>query len=181
MKTAAVIAAFLFLGCSQHLKFDLDKTLELEREDLIVMGVVSHLNEKSNYGKEMHKLNTSEKIVLIADNLQSEVNNGGFDQFYYNSSGNFANETVEILSLVNATKTARIVNKANDQFPEGIVPQSRNIRIEVLQSIRAKSTEVWDSLDSQFYRPNTMTGKMEVENLSKLLLDFIKSHRSDFR
>lgn len=108
----------------------------MNREDLIVMEIASYLNEKSNYGEEIEKLNSSQRLLIIVENLEGEVNNGGFDQFYFNSSGNHANETVDALKKIGAFNTAKLVKMANDEFPNGIVPKDRTKRQDVLDSIR---------------------------------------------
>lgn len=53
-----------------------------EQEDRIIQYHISNaLCEKSNYGEEFSKLNEYEKVFLVMDKLDMEVNNGGFDQF----------------------------------------------------------------------------------------------------
>ena len=69
----------------------------MDREDMIVMEIDSYLNEKSKYGEEIEKLNSSQRVLLIIENLEREINNGGFDQFYWNSSGDYAMETINAL------------------------------------------------------------------------------------
>ena len=69
----------------------------MDREDMIVMEIDTYLNEKSKYGEEMEKLNSSQRVLLIIENLEREINNGGFDQFYWNSSGDYAMETINAL------------------------------------------------------------------------------------
>lgn len=152
----------------------------MDREDLIVMEIDSYLNQKSNYGEEMNKLNSSQKTLVIIENLEREVNNGGFHQFYLNSSGDYANETIEALKNIGAKKLVEIVRKANSEFPNGIVPKDRGKRIKTLKLIEKKSTENWNELDLKFYGPNKETGKIEIENTSILLIEFIKANKSDF-
>jgi hypothetical protein len=129
----------------------------------------------------MEKLNSSQRILLIVENLEGEVNNGGFDQFYFNSSGDYANETVDALNKIGANKTAEIVKKANDEFPNGVVPKNREKRQDVLDSLREKSSENWNRLESVYYGHNKEDGDIEMENLPALLIEFIKANKSDFK
>lgn len=154
--------------------------MRMEREDLIVMEIDSYLNKKSDYGEKMGKLNSSQKTFVLIGNLEREINNGGFNQFYWNSSGKYANETVEALKKIGAPKMSEIVLKANSEFPNGIVPKDREKRIKILTSIEKKSARNWNSLDLKFFRPNKKTGKMEIENTIDLLIDFIKENKVDF-
>ncbi|WP_405396454.1 DMP19 family protein [Maribacter sp. Asnod2-G09] len=152
----------------------------MDREDMIVMEIDTYLNEKSKYGEEMEKLNSSQRVLLIIENLEREINNGGFDQFYWNSSGDYAMETINALKQIGANKTAEIVKKANDKFPNGIVPENRDKRGEILEKISEESSEYWNNLDTKFYAPNKEIGKMEIDNIPSLLIDFIKENKSDF-
>lgn len=179
-KILSIVFVFLIGGCKSYSGFDLDKVLQIEREDMIVMEIDKYLNEKSNYGEEMNKLNSSQRALVIVENLEREINNGGFHQFYWNSSGDFAHETVKVLYEIGANKTAEIVKKANSEFPNGIVPTDRDERGEILYSISEESKSRWNELDFKFYGPNENTGEMEIENLSSLLIEFIKSNKSDF-
>jgi hypothetical protein len=152
----------------------------MDTEDMIVMEIDTYLNEKSKYGEEMEKLNSSQRVLLIIENLEREINNGGFDQFYWNSSGDYAMETINALKQIGANKTAEIVKKANDKFPNGIVPEDRDKRGEILEKISEESSEYWNNLDTKFYAPNKETGEMEIDNIPSLLIDFIKENKSDF-
>ena len=68
-------------------------------------------------GDKLELLSDPQKIFYYIQNFEREINNGGFKQFYYNSSGAFAHETIYSLKIVGAYKTANIVMRANDQFP----------------------------------------------------------------
>ncbi len=152
----------------------------MDREDMIVMEIDTYLNEKSKYGDEMEKLNSSQRVLLIIENLEREVNNGGFHQFYWNSSGDYAMETVIALKQIGATKTAGVVKKGNDQFPNGAVPEDRDKRGEILDLISEKSSEYWNTLDTKFYGPNKESGEWEIDDLPNLLIKFIKANKGDF-
>ncbi len=174
------LSTIFFTSCNAQTKFDLDKVLQMDREDLIVMEIDTYLNEKSKYREEMEKLNSSQRVLLIIESLQSEINNGGFHQYYWNSSGDYAMETVNALNQIGAVKTAEIVKKANDQFPNGIVPQDRDKREEILDKIDEKSSEYWSTLDNIFYGTNMDSGEMGIDDLSNLLIKFVKANKADF-
>ena len=57
-----------------------------------VIDMWSAICEKCNYGDSIEKLNEYERVLFVTQTLEQEVNNGGFSQFFYNSSGNFSNE-----------------------------------------------------------------------------------------
>ena len=180
-KILLFLSTIFFTSCNSQTKFDLEKVLQMDREDMIVMEIDTYLNEKSKYGEEMEKLNSSQRVLLIIENLEREVNNGGFHQFYWNSSGDYAMETVTALKQIGATKTAGVVKKANDQFPNGAVPEDRDKRGEILDLISEKSSEYWNTLDTKFYGPNKESGEWEIDDLPNLLIKFIKANKGDFK
>ena len=116
-------------------------------------------------------------IIVIINELEMEINNGGFHQYYWNSSGNYANEVIKSLLEIGAPKTAEIVKIANSEFSNGIVPKERDKRIEELNLIEKKAKEKWNSLDLKFYSPNKETGEYEVDLHSDLLIDYIKKNK----
>lgn len=58
------------------------------------------------------------RVAYTLVNLDSEVGNGGFSQWFGNWSGRLAEETVEDLGLIGATRQAEVVRRAiqSDRF-----------------------------------------------------------------
>lgn len=144
----------------------------MERRDMIVMEIDTYLNKKCEYGEKIDGLNESQKVLLIVENLEREINNGGFHQFYFNSSGNYANETIDALTKIGANKTVEIVKKANLEFKKGVVPKDRVKRQNELELIKEKAEENWNKCDLEFYEYN--------DDLTELLMVFVLKHKSDF-
>ena len=84
-----------------------------EQEDRIIQYHISNaLCEKSNYGEEFSKLNECEKVFLVMDKLDMEVNNGGFDQFFHNTDGHYNDILVSSAETIKAYGIAKICKKA---------------------------------------------------------------------
>jgi len=145
----------------------------MERRDLIVMEIDTYLNTKSEYGEKTENLNPSQRTFLFVENLEREINNGGFNQFYFNSSGDFSQETQNALFEIGANKTAEIIKRANSEFKNGIVPKNRNERQNQLEVIEEKAEENWNKCDSEFYK--------YPDNLTELLLAFVIKNKSEFK
>lgn len=81
--------------------------------------------------------------------LEADVNNGGFDQYYFNSAGDFASTTVGALRKIGAHRTAEILAAANSEFPNSLPPSQREERQlkldEISGSVRfaALEAEFW--------------------------------------
>ncbi|MBO5064804.1 MAG: DUF4375 domain-containing protein [Clostridia bacterium] len=63
-------------------------------KDINIFDVYEHICDKCEYGDTIENLNECERVFFVTQILETEVNNGGFLQFFDNSGGNFANEIV---------------------------------------------------------------------------------------
>ena len=153
-------------------KPDFEKLFLEKESEKAIMEIDEWLNEITQYGQNLSKLNLSQQIVIIIENLEREINNGGFNQFYLNSSGNYANETVDYLKKIGANKTAEIVKRANAEWPNNQVPKDRTERQIVLERIEEKADPIWENCDQDFYK--------YPDHITDLLLDFVKKNKTDF-
>lgn len=96
-------------------------------------------------------LNKKEFILFSVWMLETEVNNGGFNQFYYNSAGDIANEVVHSLNEIGAPKTAQIVLEANRLFGDFGPPSKREERQVRLEEIELSFEEEFEAVDARFY------------------------------
>ena len=152
-------------------KPDIDSLL-LNDTDRLIIDLDTYLCELSEYGEALEKLSESQKVFYYNQELEREINNGGFNQYFYNLSGDYAHQTIISLRQINAIKTAAILQLAIDQFPNSIVPKDQSERWEILEKIEEKAAEVWEQLDKGF---------LEYEdNLYDLNIEFVKQHRSSF-
>ena len=74
-------------------------------------------------------------VRVLVEALEAEINNGGFDQFFFNSAGDNTQETIEALTAIGAAHTAAIVRSAAGRFPRGRPPQDRDARQTFLEKI----------------------------------------------
>ncbi len=118
-------------------------------------------------------LSECERTFLCVWQLEAEVNNGGFDQFFFNSAGNHAVETVAALEAIGAPKTAALVLEANSILCADGAPKERGDRQRMLTSLSQESTDRLEQLDQKFYQ--------YVESLESLLRVYVERHRAEFR
>ncbi|WP_299059961.1 DUF4375 domain-containing protein [uncultured Polaribacter sp.] len=101
--------------------------------------------EKDNFTN----LNTFEKNFIYIDILEQNVTEGGFIQFFFNTSGQFTHEIFQAYLAIKAEKTIDILTKAIFLFPEIPVPKNLNIRRKILMQKEA-NIDLWDTLDTEF-------------------------------
>lgn len=88
-------------------------------------------------------------IQELIDELEAEINNGGFNQFFFNSAGNHTEEIIKALVKIGAFRTAEIVKKAASKFPGGMPSKDRDERQEALEEISPDS-DAFEELDEEF-------------------------------
>ena len=91
-----------------------EQLLSLEgkyRTDSLVLAFEEGINQKAER-EGTRSLTIEERIVLAVEALEREVNNGGYDQFFVNSSREFTPIMVGALKRIGCNKTASITQKA---------------------------------------------------------------------
>ncbi|WP_210465765.1 DMP19 family protein [Rufibacter roseolus] len=153
-------------------KPNLEQLLEAEDTNSSIIKLDDYICKLCSWGEKMDALSQPQKLFFFNQNLEREINNGGFNQFYYNSSGDFAHQTVESLNAIGADKTAEILKKANGQFPNQTVPKDRAERQEIVEQIEEEANVVWEELDQQFFDYE--------DDLNSLNLEFVRKNKSFF-
>ncbi len=150
---------------------DLENIFKLTDEHDFSVAVSGYLCRKSNNGDNIGALSEAERTVFVVISLENEVNNGGFSQFFYNSSGDFANEAADRLRAIGAEKMAAICEKAVGAA--GVrLPEDRNKREDILDELPEEFEDILDECDSEFYD--------YPDKLSELIFSFAKNNREHF-
>ena len=137
-----------------------------------VVAMTEHLDNKTQYGEDMSALSEAERIFYITQTLEMEVNNGGFSQFFYNSSGNFSNELVGAFTAIGANATAAICQEAISAFGRDI-PVDRDEREEMLDELESDEfDEILEECDNAFYDYE--------DNLNELNYNFVMKNKEFF-
>lgn len=117
------------------------------RIDSLVLAVEQALGSKA-----AADLTEAERVVLAVEGLEREVNNGGYHQFFLNSSGEFTGFIVRALELIACPKVAAIT-------AEAIASQQERDKL--------------DACDSRYYEND--------ENIAERLFAYIEQHQQEIR
>ena len=151
---------------------DITAIRELTDPNDVIIAMSSWIGRKSNYGDNMAVLSPEEQVFYICNLLEGEVNNGGFVQFFDNSSGNHANRAPECLEAIGAVRTAEICRKALASFPQPL-PVDWKKRREFLDEFLTEDVEeVLEECDSAFYDYE--------DDLEHLAYSYIQAHKNSF-
>ena len=83
------------------------------RSDSLVLAFEQALDQKAErVGKEA--LTEEERVFLAIEALEREVNNGGYDQFFTNSSNEYASIVVNSLNRIGCVEIAKLTQQAID-------------------------------------------------------------------
>ncbi len=152
---------------------DLESLLNSKDINSSIIEFDNLIGDRCSYGDDIDELIASQKTFYLNQNIEREINNGGFKQYFINSSGDFAQETVESLEKIGATKTAAILTKAIEQFPNKFVPKDYNKRMELVEQVEENANVKWEELDNLFYNYE--------DDLNQLNIEFIKRNKEDFK
>jgi hypothetical protein len=84
------------------------------RKDSIVVAFEQALDQKSFRIGGNGLLTIEERVVLSVEALEREVNNGGYHQFFLNSSSEFVPEIVSALERIGRSDVAALTQRAID-------------------------------------------------------------------
>lgn len=153
----------------------IDKTADSELLEKVWDNISSKLSK--NYEKEYEsvlKLSKSEQAIYIIWVLEGEINNGGFNQYYFNSSGEFADLAPDALKLVKANKFAELVNKANMLYKKEHKNITKNQDGTLEGFGKSYDDNPLNELDDEFY------DLYKTEKLEDLQIEYIRQHKSEF-
>ncbi len=151
---------------------DVDGLLASNDTDNLIIELDTYINKICDYGDSLEKLTEPQKTFCLNQQLEKEINSGGFSQYFFNSSGSFAHQTIISLRQINAISTADTLQLAIDEFPDSTVPKNELERREIMEKIEDKAEKIWEQLDKKFLAYE--------DNLYELNLSFIKQNRSYF-
>jgi hypothetical protein len=151
---------------------EMDEIWKLSDTTDFLIAINERLNARSSYGERLERLSAEEQVFYICNLLEEEVNNGGFDQFLYNSSGNYAHRVEACLRIIGANKTTDICRTAFSAYGKPI-PQDRAKREKFLDKMENDEiSDILSDCDDQFYE--------YPDPLEELCYQYILSHREKF-
>ena len=150
---------------------NINEALEMQQNDAVI--AISQILWDKVKARSFNSLTDAEKNFFAVDYLISEVNNGGFDQYFFNSSGEYANEALLGLKKIGAIKTASIVQNSFSIFPEHKVPKDRQERWKLMGKDKEKNQRILEELDDKFYE--------YPEDLTDLLFKYAEKNKNEFK
>jgi hypothetical protein len=129
------------------------------------------IGKKITEKDDFSNLNEFEKTFIYLDILEQNVTDGGFIQFFFNSSGQYTHEVFQAYHAIKAENTVDILTKAIYLFPEMPVPKNLQIRQQILME-KDSNIDLWDEVDTEFYKYE--------DNIISLTLAYVRNNIAHF-
>ncbi len=149
-----------------------DEILSHERDDKkddVYFALLWRIGQKIDRNGWDHLTDTERRLVAVQA-LEGEVLNGGFDQYFFNSTGNDAEVALAGLKDIGAKIAASLLERAMAVFPGGRPPADRQQRWKAMDQIKSSSKPVWEKCDDEFYKFQ--------EDLSQMSLAYARTNRA---
>jgi hypothetical protein len=138
-------------------------------------GILIALSEsgKTKFGKEDFSTQSiPQKVFSSIWAVESEVNNGGFSQYFQNTLDETAGFVTEALEMIGAPTTADICRRAiAAAFPDGL-PSDPETVSSAASDFSDETEEKLNALDMEFYR--------YPHDLTQLLFTYVSRHPKEF-
>ncbi len=113
------------------------------------------------------------RITYLIIVMDSQVQNGGFDQYFVNRYGQFANETIKALEVINAIQKSKLLTTALAIVNKEGLPEPLFRKLLLTKKIKSlygdnqnKTSDSLNELDNEYYS--------DSENVAELLEDYLK-------
>ena len=114
-------------------------------------------------------------ILYCVPYFDAEVRNGGFHQYFMNSTGDAALVTLQALEKLGEDARARLLVSAMARFPGGVAPKSQSARQAALSAISYR--EDWrpwvQPIEAAYYA-------LDADVLGRRIEDYVESHSDEF-
>ena len=146
-------------------------------DDDLIQVVFDNLCEKfpSEFQNELEVVKTwnqCRQAIYTIWVLEAEVNNGGFNQFFENSSGQFSKYLPELLSQIGAKNFAILMQNAIETYESERLHERQDGTLEGFS--KSYEDNPLDEFDSKFYE------LYKTENLQELQIEYIKNNSLHF-
>lgn len=139
----------------------------LSHEDSKILGGLNYRIGR----KAAFRITEPERRLVAVYWLWGEVNNGGFDQYFFNSSGDDSEAALAGLKEMGAPGAAALLERAMQVFPGGKPPAECRRRVRAMEKLGRDGEAAWERCDNEFYALK--------EDLHELMLAYAKQKRAE--
>lgn len=128
-------------------------------------------SERTDFGKvDFAAQSVAQKTFSAIWELESQVNGGGFAEFFRSAETETIMYATEALRRIGANSCAEIVDSAIALVSP--IPANEEARIEAIDAALEADEELFEELDNQFFE--------YPDNLTELLFEYVSQHPDEF-
>jgi hypothetical protein len=122
--------------------------------------------------KGLESFSKAERFVYAVQGMSREVNNGGWNQFFFNSSGQLAFDLVPALEAMGSKENLSIARRAVKRFgkPASLSDDDRSKHLAKITKDGEENP--WEELEDEFYE--------NPEDLDTMTLSYIAKNPGEF-
>ena len=124
-------------------------------------------SDRTDFGRlDFEDQSEDQQVFSAIWALESQVNNGGFAQYFQSVDGHTANAVPSALRDIGAATCARIVGRALAVVATEALPVDQRLREQLIEALDETAQEALEALDQEFLA--------YPDNLTDLLFDFVR-------
>lgn len=135
---------------------------------------IRHDKDSKTEFEDVLNWNKSRQAIYMIWLLESEVNNGGFNQFYFNSSGRFCLLLPSALKLIGAFRFAELIQEVNEIYEREKEKITKHFDGTFEGFSNSYKDNPLNDFDNKFY------DLYKTENLGEIQINYIREHIEDF-
>jgi hypothetical protein len=152
----------------------LSKVKDEDLEQAIFDNIAAKMDDGSEEREIVESLTPGQRAIYVTMIVEGEVSNGGFNQFYYNPSGQVADLMEEAFKTIEARPFADLATQANSIYA-GIKEDLEKYKDGTMESFsKSYDNNPLNELDDKFYKLN------EHESLSQIRIQYIRNNVKEF-
>jgi hypothetical protein len=153
----------------------ISKLKDDELEQTIFDNISINIEDDKRDEREIvRSLTPGQRAIYVTWIVEGEVNNGGFNQFYFNSSGQLADLGEDAFKTIGADQFADLMNEANVLYDE-IKEDLKKYNDGTMESFsKSYKDNPLNELDSKFYKLDS------VAPLRQLKIQYIRKNVKEF-
>jgi hypothetical protein len=149
------------------------------KDENLEQAIIDNIQTKfkkdfSNEEEVVRSLSEGQKAIYVTWILEAEVNNGGFNQFYFNSSGQLADLGQDAFKTIGAIQFASLVGRA-DSIYDATKEDLEKYNDGTIESFsKSYDKNPLNDLDDKFYK------LYKDEPLNQIKIKYIRDNIKEF-
>jgi hypothetical protein len=155
----------------------ISKIKDEELEQAIFDNISTNMEGDKREEREIVKtLTPGQRAIYVTWIVEGEVNNGGFNQFYFNSSGQLADMGEDAFKTIGATKFADLIRQANLIYNEIKEDLEKHNDGTIESFSKSYDNNPLNDLDDKFYKLYTdePLSQMKIKHIRDNIKEFVQ-------